>query len=65
MALTRHLCTVNRRTYHMAVDGSSMLTQKAGVELLRAAHHHRYLGDAKPVSCYGAQLMAASEVTVP
>ena len=65
MASTRYLCTVNRRTYRMAGEGSSMLTQKAGVELLQAIRHHRYLGDANPVSCYEAQLMAGSEVTVP
>ena len=65
MASTRYLCTVNRRTNLMAGEGSSMLTQKAGVELLRAVHHRRYLGNPKPVSCDGARLMVGSEVKVP
>ena len=41
MASTRYLCIVNRRRYHIARKGSSMLTQKAGVEVLQAVHHRR------------------------
>ena len=42
-----------------------MLTQKAGVEVLRAAHRRRYLGDAALMGCYETQLEAGSEVTAP
>lgn len=65
MASTRYLCTVNRRTYHIARTGSSMLTPKAGVGVLQAIHRRRYLGDAALRSCYEAQLIAGSEVTAP
>ena len=65
MASTRYLCIVNRRTYQIARKGSSMLTQKAGVEVLQAVHRRRYLGDAALGGCYEAQLIAGSEVTAP
>ena len=65
MASIRYLCTVNRRTCHIARKGSSVLTQKAGVEVLRAIHRRQYLGDAALKSCYEAQLIAGSEVTAP
>ena len=65
MASTRYLCTVNRRTYHMARRCSSMLTRKAGVELLRAVHRRRYLGDATLMGFYEARLTAGSEATAP
>lgn len=65
MASTRYLCTVNSRTYHMAGKGSSMLTQKAGVELLRAVHRRRYLGDATLTGSYEARLIAGSEARAP
>lgn len=65
MASTRYLCLVNRRTDHIARKGSSMLTQKAGVEVLQAVHRRRYLGDVSLRGCYEAQLIAGFEVTTP
>ncbi len=42
-----------------------MLTQKAGVELLRAVHRRRYLGDATLTGSYEARLIAGSEARAP